>query len=308
MMKQTKYFLPILSLFFIFSCSTDDKVIDQVLDGVTNGAVLRTLSVNNAILNSSDPSTEFSVTVEEQDEQDGDLLESVDIFVSISDGSPDNGVTVVNDAFVKTIPASDFTDGPHGLPRATLTATFGEAEAAMGLTSADHAPGDVFVFELRVNLTDGRTFGAAQAAGVITGGFFSSPYLYNTLILCSPQPGVYRIDMHDSYGDGWQSTTGNGGGPPIIVSLNGGTDAINVGMCTIWEEPGYDCVDGDGFEAVQFITIAEGTEEAVWNFTGDNWGEISFEVYFDDGNILLFESGGPGATGAGLLPITLCAE
>jgi hypothetical protein len=39
----------------------------------------------------------------------------------------------------------------------------------MGLSDSDYAPGDLYVFEVRLNLTDGRTFGAADAAGIITG-------------------------------------------------------------------------------------------------------------------------------------------
>ena len=81
--------------------------------------------------------------------------------------------------------------------------TFSAAVSAMGLTPADYNPGDVIVVQLEVVLTDGRVFGPDSAAGVITGGFFASPFQYNALLTCSPQPGDYVVEMQDSYGDGW---------------------------------------------------------------------------------------------------------
>ena len=75
-----KNILKVLSVLLIAvsltGCDKDpDNVVYEVLEFET-GAILRTLSVDNALLNSSDPSTAFVVTVEEQDEQDGGLLES----------------------------------------------------------------------------------------------------------------------------------------------------------------------------------------------------------------------------------------
>ncbi|MEP2936847.1 MAG: hypothetical protein ABJM06_00535 [Gilvibacter sp.] len=313
-MKQFKYAFALLAVALaITSCEKDaNNTIDQVLAEVGTGAILRTLSVNNATLNSSEPTSEFSVTVEEQDEEEGDLLQSVDVFVSMQDMTPDNGETVVNDILVKSYAASEFTDGPFGLPRATISATFGESAAAMGLTSDDYAPGDVFVYELRLNLTNGATYGAASAGGIITGGFFASPFAYSALILCSPQPGEYRVEMHDSYGDGWQTDGGNGGSG-ITVDVDGVIQ--EVGMCSPYEASDYDCTpwpDGTSdptseyTDATAYVTIPEGASSAIWFFPGDTYGEISFEVY-GPGDEELFV-GLQGETGPGLLPITLCAE
>ena len=63
----------ICSLLMIsFSCTENDNVIDTVLDYET-GAILRTISVDSQLLNASDPNSLFSVTIEEQDEQDGPI-------------------------------------------------------------------------------------------------------------------------------------------------------------------------------------------------------------------------------------------
>jgi len=292
-MKKILKLSAILSLLIYFTaCSDSDTVIDSVLDNSTTGAVLRTLSINNATLNSSEPDTEFSVTVEEQDEEDGALFESVDVYVSINDLTPDNGTTPSVSTLIKTIPASAFTEGPLGLPRGTISATFGEAAGAMGLTSADYAPGDSFIFELRLNLTDGRTFGPESAGPSVTG-----------------------VEMHDSFGDGWQTDDGNGGSG-ITVDIDG--TIIEVGMCTPYgggndydctpwptDDPDYDPTS-DYTDATAIVTVPVGAASAIWNFPGDFYGEISFEVYGPGGE-LLYE-GAQGATNAGILPITLCAE
>jgi len=312
MKKIVKILLSLVIIGSINSCSNSSNVIDEVLK-IESGAILRTIEVVSNTLNSSDNSSSFSVTVEEQDAEDGALLQSVDIYVSIKDLSPDNGTTVANDMLVKTIDASAFSPGPHGLPRATLSASFGEAAAAMGLTNGGHSPGDLFIFELRLNLTDGRVFGAAEAGSSVTGGFFSAPHKYNALILCSPEPGDYRVDMHDSYGDGWQTNTG-GGGNGIQVTVDG--VVIEVGMCSPYEAAPYDCTPwpasvtdptSEWTDATATVTIPVGAQEATWFFPGDQYGEISFEVYAPNGD-LAFASGAPGETSGGLLPIAVCAS
>ena len=188
------------SLFIVnFSCHDSENVIDGVLDYET-GAILRTISVDNAVLNSSDPNSAFVATVEEQDEADGALLSEIRVNAMFRDLTPENGTTEA-EAFVYSIPASETVTGPVGLPRATVNMTFGAAASAMGLAAGDYNPGDVVVVKLEVVLTDGRSYGADSAAGIITGGFFSSPFQYNALLTCSPAPGTYTVHMYDNYGD-----------------------------------------------------------------------------------------------------------
>jgi len=308
-----KIFLSTLLVFSFSSCEDSNTVVDQVVADTQAGAVLRTISdpSNSNVLNSSDSDSFFSQMVEAQDEKDGALLESVDVFVSIRDLSPDNGVTVASDFLIKTIPASDFTTGPVDLPRGVAKATFGEATTAMGLSSSDYAPGDLYVFELRLNLTDGRTYGATDAAGIITGGYWASPYKYNAALVCSPVPGEYTIDMHDNYGDGWQSA-GNGG-PGITVTLtdaSGAETVVEFGMCSAYADAsflglgGADCVPNDGSNATATVTVPAGTGTAIWDFPGDAYGEISFEIYAPNGDLLLAVGEGEGSPG--LLPVTNC--
>jgi len=314
-----KNILKILSVFVIVmainSCQDSSNTTDFVLDFGT-GAILRTISVDNAVLNSSDPSSPFIVQVEEQDEQDGGLFAAVQVYAQIRDLTPDNGTQPAVNTFVKSIPASEFTTGPVGLPRGTVSATFGEITAALGLGPDDYFPGDVYIMELRVELTDGRIYGADSAGSSVTGGFFASPFTYNALLTCTPAPGDYVVDMHDSYGDGWQTTAGSGGvGITIdVTAADGSESVIEVGLCSPYggaagtfleSGAGTGCTENDGYDGTAIVTIPVGTQGANWNFPGDQYGEIFFEVYAPDGS-LLYASGGPGDAAAGLLPITFC--
>lgn len=308
MKNISKLLVSFLLIFSFNSCKQSDKVIETVLDFET-GAVLRTINVVSNTLNSSDNASFWSVEVEEQDAQDGKLFKSVSIYVSIRDLSPANGTTVAADKFVKTIDASTFSTGPVGLPRGTVLATFGEAATALGLTSAQMSPGDLFVFELRLELTDGRIFGGSSAAGIITGGYFASPFKYNALLLCSPEPGDYKVVMHDSYGDGWQ-TTGGSGGDGIQVNIDG--NITSVGLCSPYggaagsflDSVAGLCTQNNGYEGEAIVNIPAGTGTATWNFPADAYGEIGFEVYGPQGQLLLAVGFGEGVPG--LLPITLC--
>ena len=301
----------ILSVLLVtYSCDKNpDNPIYELDPDAIHGVILRTISIDNFLLNSSDPNSAFMVTVEEQDNQDGALMESVDVYLGFRDFTPDNGTTVVSRTFLKTLDASVFTTGPLGLPRASLSVTFGEATAAMGLSTDDYAPGDIYTIEFSVNTTDGRVFDASSSSNVLTGVYFNSPFKYNAPLTCSPKPGDYSVKMWDVYGDGWQTNDGNAG-DGIQVTLNG-TDILQVGMCSAYATStwlsGTECTDnGDGFGPVTgTVTIPDGTETASWNFPGDQYGEIKFEIYAPDGS-LLFSSGDYGDTGAGLIPVVNC--
>ena len=290
------------SLFVVnFSCHDSENVIDGVLDYET-GAILRTISIDNAVLNSSEPDSSFMATVEEQDEADGALLSEIRVNASFRDFSPEDGTTEA-EAFVYSIPASETTVGPVGLPRADIVMTFGAAVSAMGLTSADYNPGDVIVVQLEVVLTDGRVYGPDSAAGIITGGFFSSPFQYNALLTCSPAPGDYVVEMQDSYGDGWQSPGG------VEVNIDG--TIVNATLCNAWGDLVNGCVNDSGsltdnFGGTFVVTIPPGTASATWNYTGDSWpGEVTFQIFAPDGTEVY---SGSGEDGPGLLPVAVCAE
>jgi hypothetical protein len=293
------------SLFVVtFSCADSENTIDTVLDYET-GAILRTISVNNAVLNSSDPNSTFSVTVEEQDEADGALFQQVNVYCMLKDLTDGNDST--DFMLVTSIPASDFATGPVGLPRGDVVMTFGDAAAAMGVGPSQYSPGDVFVVGLEVVLTDGRSFDWTSAAGIITGGFFSSPFKYNALLTCSPMPGDYTVFMTDSYGDGWQTTSGGDGGQGLEINMDG--VITSVAMCSMWGTYDFTCTVPNAAytEATAVVTIPAGTESALWTFPGDYYGEIGFEITGPNGQVA-YSALTPGSATVGLLPVAICAQ
>ena len=189
-----KNLLKIASLFVLIftinSCSTDDKVIDGIFSDVSNGAILRTINLVSGeyAIGATDPF--FAVEFEEQDAQDGALLSSVDVYVSFKD---DSAGTTSAEVLYSTIPAADFSSAtPFGLPRTTLNITLDQMLAANGIVAGDIFGGDTFPVRLALNLTDGRTFSVDNATGIISGGFFSSPFLYNVNVVCAI-PDTYML-------------------------------------------------------------------------------------------------------------------
>ena len=122
-------------------------------------------------------------------------------------------------------------------------------------------------------------------------------------VACNPQSGVWRVDMHDSYNDGWQSNDGTGKG--ISIDIDGAV--VEIGLCQPYGALPFPCpVGGDYSNGTAFVTIPAGTISAQWLYHGDVYGENSFEIYAPDGS-LAFASGGFGDTAAGQLPIVVCS-
>ena len=317
MKKQiNKIVLLLLSVIVISSCESEDTSIDQVFDGVEYGAVLRNLGIINQSFSLSDPSSFFGITVEEQDEEYGALLDVVNVYTTYTDNNG-NGNSQP-EALVKTYAAGDFTIGDKGLPVTDIIVTLGEASTAVGVPN--YGVGDNYKMRLELVLTDGRSFSSSSTSGSLQGSYFSSPFSWGVPILCQPVDGDYLIDMQDSFGDGWQTDAGNGGsGLKAVLTLADGSELIEeVGMCSPYGsdnigtamDPAMGICTGPAstsfYGATATVTIPAGTQLAVWQWPGDTYGEISFQIYGPAGNLLL-DTGGPGeGTGAGQLDVLNC--
>jgi len=306
MKKQiNKIVLLLLSVIVISSCESEDTSIDQVFDGVEYGAVLRNLGIINQSFSLSDPSSFFGITVEEQDEEYGALLDVVNVYTTYTDNNG-NGNSQP-EALVKTYAAGDFTIGDKGLPVTDIIVTLGEASTAVGVPN--YGVGDNYKMRLELVLTDGRSFSSSSTSGSLQGSYFSSPFSWGVPILCQPVDGDYLIDMQDSFGDGWQTDAGNGGsGLKAVLTLADGSELIEeVGMCSPYGsdnigssmDPAMGICTGPAstsfYGATATITIPAGTQLAVWQWPGDRYGEISFQIYGPAGNLLLDSGQGPGA-------------
>jgi len=184
MKKINLYTIALATLILSSACESDDKVVDEVLGTYTSGAVLRTLNRSGSFDMFRVEDT-FSVTIEEQDENNGELIDRVDITVDFVDNNKAGATgddTNLGVAF-GTIQAADFTIGERGLPTADFSYSMQEALTALGVDLDQVLPGDRIAINFELFFTDGRSFKASDAAVTVTGGsFFSSPFGYSLLI------------------------------------------------------------------------------------------------------------------------------
>jgi len=76
----------ILALFAVtafVSCNTDpDNAIYGVVDGKEHGAIIRTLEITSPTFDVQNLSSFFEIVVEEQDEEYGDLMTNMEVYIS----------------------------------------------------------------------------------------------------------------------------------------------------------------------------------------------------------------------------------
>lgn len=176
------------------SCNTDDKPIDQVLNDVQYGAVVRTLQFNQAEFYVNQPDGIFSVDIEIQDELNGGLLERLDIYVRYVDNSGASANAISNEFSWGSIAAADFDRaGNDGLPNLTLELKFDDLAQLVGIPLAQIQCKDQFLIRTDLILTDGRSFSTGSASSIILAyeTFFSSPYCYTINVVEPIDPDLY---------------------------------------------------------------------------------------------------------------------
>ena len=149
-------------LLFAFACTTDgEHLASHDHSGeVEYGAVLRTINEmpSNSLINTSFDDSAFIITVEEQDIEDGGLLQEMRISVVYDDYSPDNGITEAS-GLVQSVPASEFyTDTEFGLPRYDINVSWGSMKDYVSSSNGNNGQetGDPFLdyddnLEINVN-------------------------------------------------------------------------------------------------------------------------------------------------------------
>ena len=185
-MKNINFYIVAFSLSLLaISCDSDDKVVIDVLEGQTSGAILRTRSESGSF-DMFRPERVFAVTVEEQDEDNGELIDRVDITVDYIDNNDEGGVNVddtMSDVPFGTLAATDFTIGERGLPEASFEYSLQDALDALSIPLIRVLPGDRVRINFELFFTDGRSFKEDDAAVTVTGGsFFASPFQYTRTI------------------------------------------------------------------------------------------------------------------------------
>ncbi len=298
-MKKIIYIAVISALIIIGSCSDDSKLPVNFDDLEVSGAPFATDTDNSVDtnLNKLDPaSSSFTKTYELHSPEAGEDITKVDVFVSLFRSID----LLEEEVFLKSFDSSLFTNG-EGFKMLDLDLSGSEVITALGIDPAILEGGDVFSYRLALTNDEG-TFSDVSA----NFDNQSADHSFSSTVVCELEivpAGDWLIDMQDSYGDGWQPTTNNGGGPGIVVTLSDGT-VFEIGLCTPYEDPGYDCTDGTS-SGSRTISIPAGITSASWEFRGDNWGEMSFQIYAPSGNLVASALAG---TAAGPIALNLCDE
>ena len=286
MKKISSILMACATIFSLLSCEDEDK--DRLdLNKITTGAILRTIENLSSTVDRSNPAGDsMGATVEFDDFLNDDTLESVDVYIEFIDTTPDENfqVQTVPEAFVTSIPASAF-DSASGSPVATIEVNMGDALTALGITNDDLYGGDVFIIRFALNTTDGRVFSSDNVGSAIaSSSAFRSPFRYSAAVVCPPLPGVWIIDMQDSYGDGW----------------NGAKMAVTVGSVTT------DYTITSGFSAQYIIDVPVGTAALVFNYSAGDWEEeVTWQITAPTGEVVADEGPDP-PTGPVQLTLDFC--
>jgi hypothetical protein len=194
-MKTLKsIFLLFAFVFVTSSCDDKETLVDQVMDGTTyGGGVLRTIKINNLDMdNDNFATTKFSVTVEVQDIQNGQLMDKVKVYAKFLDKNG-NGNSKPETLF-KTLTKNDFLFGQTGqreLPYLLIDAPLSQLKTLFNLTDAQVKTCDQFEFRLELVQTDGKVFSVSNSSPTLFGGYFSSPFKYTSNV----KGGVYPDNL-----------------------------------------------------------------------------------------------------------------
>lgn len=198
-----------LAGFTFNSCGDSNNVIDEVFENTTSGIVLRTVNIISNELPIGQDGSGFAVQLEMQDEEDGALVEDLDVFISFRDNTVETGETdydVLEEVMVTTIPSSEFTTGEYGFPQVTYSLSLEEMLTLLSVDENILNGGDQFYVRFVANLVDGRSFSFGDNTDTSTGSFFASPFLYTPTVTC-PVPstafvGDYLIEQVSGLIDG----------------------------------------------------------------------------------------------------------
>ena len=178
-------FTYIFILLFALSCSTDDKAIDTVFEGIERGAVLRNINKVSKDFIHNDFESAFEIEIEEQDLEEGALLNFVRLYIEFRDHTDGGSDNSAQEIMLKDIPSSAFAIGPDALPRTTVLVSYQEAIDALSINTLLIEPGDQFGLRMEIHLTDGRTFSNLNnSASILTDAcFFRSPLRYEINVI-----------------------------------------------------------------------------------------------------------------------------
>ena len=179
------------------------------------GLYLRTLSGLGQTFNIFTlPGSNFNLELEAVDAEEGETLETVEIFVRHRrliagvgfEYIPAGTSTQVNQVLIGTLTKADFqkaTENPNHpttlYRRGTFSISLEQVVQALGVTLADIEGADAFEFRLKATDRFGREFNDLNRSPDVQGGFFyRSPFRYDVPVICpSELADTYRFESTD---------------------------------------------------------------------------------------------------------------
>lgn len=180
-----KIFLSVIALLLITTSCRDEELDRLQINKITKGAILRTLSKDIKPVDVNDlGKSNSTVTIEFDDFENQQTLKSVDYYVSYTDTKPDSDGKLLKKEEIKlgTVEAGSFNTS-EGKPQTTITFNAQEAFTKLGLTANDVDKGNVILYRLSLNTTDGRVFTSSNVrSSVANSSAFKTPFRYSTKI------------------------------------------------------------------------------------------------------------------------------
>ncbi len=205
--------LALTSLLFT-ACDDGDAVVDDIVANTERGAILRTINLISNELPIGKADANFSVELEVQDNQNGELVDNIEVYLGFRDNTVETGGTDLDkpEQLVATIPSSSFGQSDRGLPTTSYSITLAEMLSTLGVAESDLDGGDQFSVRFELVLTDGRRFSFAQNSGTLTGSYFASPFLYTPGVTCPVEDtqfvGNYLMEQITAEVDGFTLSSG----------------------------------------------------------------------------------------------------
>lgn len=213
-------------LFILCGCSDDEKTAEFVENNREVGAYVRTITIENSEYHINQQNNTFETVLEVQDEDDGGLLDKIDVYITFKDNTQDDGGNdSVPETFLKSLDRDVFQTGAFGLPRTTLSISQDAALETLELDESNINCKDQFLVRIVLKLIDGREFTTGMASSKIIAfdDFWSSPFCYTINVVETANPnsflGTYTMtaisetEIPPSFGDQLQVEITQGHSP-----------------------------------------------------------------------------------------------
>ncbi|MGY6744765.1 MAG: hypothetical protein ACXIUQ_18665 [Cecembia sp.] len=244
------------------------------------------------------PTSRFNMEIEAVDAEEGQTLETVEIFVRHRrliagvgfEYIPAGSSSQVNQVLIGTMTRADFqraTENPNHPTTRYLRGSFSisaaEVVAALGVSFADIEGADAFEFRLRATDRFGRVFTDTNRSPDVQGGFFyRSPFRYDVPVVCpSDLGGTFRFqstDMSSAFG----SCPGTIEGEVTFTPVSGTTSYI-VSDATFGF---WDCY-GDAFDGGE-VRLNDACGRLSFSGTDKYGDQYTFNFISNDGSELVF--------------------